>query len=243
MMEAVARRKAHWLLNVGSEKSFNGKRPQEDMVTSAVFGTIRLMSSNDRHEAIRVIVGEKCFKEAGFEEAADITIDLWKRYYPPDRKYVEPDVLLTCNDKTLIIEVKWHATLSDQQIEQQIEQQIDAVGKGNVSAIMMLGYEKIPEKINGKIGFQRTWRDVSGEVQIRLRDKKDPAPFRDWLDLMRRFLQQTDMGRIFNGIPLPGNDPGHVNYCFSKPGHTPWLDKPLVDAGAVEYTFISGEVS
>ncbi|PIE16407.1 MAG: hypothetical protein CSA68_03020 [Rhodobacterales bacterium] len=73
MMQAVARKKAHWLFNIGSDSAFIGKRRlQEDMVTSAVFGSIRLMSPEDRREAIKVMVGGDCFTAAGFKEGEDI---------------------------------------------------------------------------------------------------------------------------------------------------------------------------
>ncbi len=77
MMEAVARGKAHWLFGAGTDGLFNGKRrPQEDMVTSAVFGSIRLMSSEDRRRAIKVVLGAECFEAAECRIQRLLTIDL-----------------------------------------------------------------------------------------------------------------------------------------------------------------------
>ena len=123
MMEAIARRKASWLFNAGSEKTFFGKRrPQEDMVTSAVFGSIRLMSSEDRFKAVEVLLGRDAFEAAALTNDYDIEVELWPRLAGLEgRQHVEPDVLLKAAGKTVIVEVKWHAPLSERQLEQQVE--------------------------------------------------------------------------------------------------------------------------
>ena len=164
MMEAVARRKAHWLFRAGSDKTFSGKRrPQEDMVTSAVFGSIRLMSPEDRRGAVEVLLGSNAFEAAEFTNVQDIEVELWPRItVESGRRHVEPDVLLKAAGKTVIVEVKWHAPLSERQLEQQVE----AVGAKNVRAVVMLGEAGVGEGIDGKPSFRRTWRDVSGELQL-----------------------------------------------------------------------------
>lgn len=232
MMEAVGRRKAHWLFRAGSEKAFSGKRrPQEDMVTSAVFGSIRLMSPQDRRKAIEVLLGRNAFETSNFARDHDINTVLWPRLEgPEDCRHVEPDVLLNSAGRTTIVEVKWHAPLSKRQLEQQIE----AVGAENVSAVVMLGEAGVGEKILDTPCFRRTWRDVSGELQQR-QDDTD-TPLARWVMMMRRFLQETDMGRIFNGLPEP-RDAGHVIYRFRKPGHPPWLKFTPAAVGSVHYAF------
>ena len=87
----------------------------------------------------------------------------------------------------------------------------------------MLGEAGVGEIIHDKPSFRRTWRDVSGELQ-NWRGETD-APLGQWVATMRAFLQETDMGRIFNGLPRPTPlEP--VSYTFSKPGHQPRLDIP-----------------
>jgi len=232
-MEAVARGKAHWLFRAGTDKLFKGKRPQEDMVTSAVFGSIRLMSQEDRRRAINVVLGEKCFEEAGFAaEDSDIHISLWPRLKGlEDRKFVEPDVLLSCAGKTLIVEVKWHAPLS----ERQIEQQIDAVNLTKpVSAVVMLGEAGVEEKVRSIPCFRRTWRDVSSELQNWPNNSENA--FDRWAETMREFLQETDMGRIFNGMPAPA-ETDQVTFHFSKPGHPPWMSTAPTAVEIFHYRF------
>lgn len=232
MMEAVARRKAHWLFGAGSENVFSGKRrPQEDMVTSAVFGSIRLMPPEDRRKAIELALGAKGIDAAGFAENDYIDIVLWPRLAGlAGRKYVEPDVLLCCAEKTLIVEVKWHAQLSERQIEQQIE----AVGPTNVRAVVVLGGVGVEEEILNVPCFRRTWRDVSSDLQA-WTDKTD-NPLSRWVETMHAFLQETDMGRVFKGIPALA-EPGRVTFRFSKPGHPPWFDLEPSAAQPVRYTF------
>lgn len=232
MMEAVARRKASWLFGAGSDKTFSGKRrPQEDMVTSAVFGSIRLMSSEDRRKAVEVLLGRDAFEAAALASGRDIEVELWPRLAGSEgRRYVEPDVLLQAAGKTVIVEVKWHAPLSEQQLKQQVE----AVGPENVSAVVMLGEADAGGEIHDKPSFRRTWRDVSGELQ--LWNGQTGTPLDRWIATMRDFLHETDMGRIFKGLPrLVPLVP--VSYTFRKPGHPPWLDIPLVMIGPVDYSF------
>lgn len=237
MMEAVARRKAHWLFRAGSEKNFSGmRRPQEDMVTSAVFGSIRLMSPEDRLRAIEMLLGQNAFKATGFSKYHDIEIELWPRLNGSQgRRHVEPDVLLKAADKTAVVEVKWHAPLSEQQLEQQIE----AVGFDKVSCVIMLGEAGIEEEICGKSGFRRTWRDVSGDLQelqtLRAKERIS-LTLRRWIETMCAFLQGTDMGRVFGGLS-PIDAPGHVTFEFSKPGLPPWFDRAPSTAQPIQYTF------
>lgn len=237
MMEAVARGKAHWLFRAGSNEAFSGKRrPQEDMVTSAVLGSIRLMSSEDRRQAIEVLLGPACFPMVEFPIDNDIEITLWPSLRgAEDRTRVEPDVLLVCSGKTVIVEVKWHAPLS----ERQLEHQIVAAERNdhNVIAAVMLGEAGVEDSIGETPCFRRTWREVSGAVQRRMREKTARGPFGAWLRIMHDFLHQTDMGRIFDGLKMIEQDPGPIPYRFVKPGHGPWLHSAPRPVMPVNYQF------
>ncbi len=212
-MEAVARRKAHWLFGAGSENSFSGKRrPQEDMVTSAVFGSIRMMSPNDRFKAIELVLGRDAVEASEFTPDNDIEVNLWKRFDGlRGRRHVEPDILLSSLGKTAIVEVKWHAPLSDRQLEQQVQ----AVGPNIVTAVIVLGDAGVEQNVLDKPAFLRTWRDVSGELQSWRGDTG--TPLGRWVETMCSFLQETDMGRVFDGIPEP-EDEGSVAYRFGRSG-------------------------
>lgn len=224
MMEAVAQRKAQWLFNASGHKSFSGKRrPQEDMVTSAVFGSIQLLPLPDRREAIKLLLGDQCCKEFSFGKF-DIEIKLWQKLRGLEkRRFVEPDVLLTCGGKTVVIEVKWHAPIGDQQIEKQIK--AARYNGFDVAAAVILG-EASTGEIEGTPSFHRTWREVSVDLQGKLREQSENGPVTRWMKSMRGFLQETDMGHVFGGIQIPYNTPA-LAFSFLKPGHPPWLDRAL----------------
>lgn len=232
MLEAVARGKAHWLFNAESEKSFSGKRrPQEDMVTSAVFGSIWQMSPEDRYGAIEILLGRDAFKATGFTPDDDIEVNFWPRLAgPPGRRLVEPDILLKSAGRTAVIEVKWHAPLSESQLQQQVE----AVGYENTTAVVMLGEAGVEEEICGVRAFRRTWRDVSAELQKANAPRR--SPLWRWQATMKAFLQKTDMGRVFAGLSVI-TDPGGASFQFSKPGHPPWLNQDLQEPQSTNYTF------
>lgn len=235
MMEAVGRRKAHWLFGAGSEKTFSGKRrPQEDMVTSAVFGSIRLMSPEDRHRALEILLGQECWNNIKLNHNSDIEIVLWKKLKLEGRRDVEPDVLLICSDKTIIVEAKWKTDPRPGQLDAQIAAAAACQDTPKCVALLLLGHTTIGDQISGPPRFSRTWRDVSGALQQR-QDDTDTSLGR-WVMMMRRFLQETDMGRIFNGLPEP-RDAGNVIYRFRKPGHPPWLKFTPAAVGSVNYTF------
>lgn len=232
MMEAVGRRKAHWLFGAGSEKAFSGKhRPQEDMVTSAVFGSIKLMSQEYRFEALKILLGQNAFEATGFVKSHDVEAELWPRLTGlKGRRHVEPDVLLRSTDKIVIVEVKWHAPLSERQLERQIE----AVGAENVSAVIMLGEAGIEDEILDTRCFRRTWRDVSGALQFREDDVN--TPLGRWVKMMQEFLQETDMGRIFKGLTKL-DKMASVSYQFRMPGYPPGLEITPTIVKPTYYTF------
>jgi hypothetical protein len=234
MMEAVGRKKAHWLFGARGSEVFVGKtRPQEDMVTSAVFGSVMLLSIADRRAALDILLGLDAWKTASFDLTQDIEIHLWPRLKGVDGKPVEPDVLLTCGSRTLVVEVKWHASLSDQQIDKQIEAVRRAGRYGEVVASVMLGNAVVETVIASLPCVARTWREVSGAVQAH--PGTGPGLGR-WLRQVEAFLGETDMGRIYRGLP----ELQHVeraSYQFEKPGHPPWLARPLPTATATHYTF------
>ena len=246
MMEAIAKRKAGWLFDASGHENFSGKRrPQEDMVTSAVFGTIRLLPKQDCRDALDLLIGKACRDAAGFDAGADVEIELWRKLRLKgvnDRKSAEPDVLLTCGDKTVIVEVKWHAPLSERQIEWQIEA---ARQNGRtVVAAVMLGEAGVEDNVEGVPCFRRTWRDVSGDLEIRrlqLQPEGFPdTPFGRWAKAIHGFLRETDMGRVFARIAPVEHDPGAVAYRFKTPGRPPWFGigpDELHDPDAVAYRF------
>jgi len=241
MMEAVGRRKAHWLFGAGSEKTFSGKRrPQEDMVTSAVFGSIRLMSPEARHRALEILLGQECWNNIKLSHNSDIEIVLWKKLKLEGRRDVEPDVLLICSDKTIIVEAKWKTNPGPGQLDAQIAAAAACQDTPKCVALLLLGHTTIGDQISGPPRFSRTWRDVSGELYKW--KEETGTPLSRWIAMMQGFLQETDKGRIFNGLsPVNDNPPlrsvAQATYRFSHPGNPPWLDVLPAMVGPVHFTF------
>jgi len=234
MMEAVARGKAHWLFDKQEKSSV--RRPQEDLVTSAVFGSIRFLPSEDRQKAVDLLIGNDCLKAADFGSDSDTAIELWPQKLKSETgNRVEPDVLLIRDHKTVIVEVKWHASW----VERQIKDQIEAVKeKGHkVMATMVLGKAGTVDIIDEIKCFKRTWRDVSNDLDTKLRQRKTYKPFEEWMRNLMDFLQKTSVGRIFTHLPSPPEDQSEIFFSFSKPGHTPWLDAGIEPVTLVRFQF------
>lgn len=240
MLEALARKKAHRLMDRVGGNEFGGKkRPQEDMITSAVFGDVRLLTGTARHEAIKLLLGVVNIAHAQFDTSADLHINLWPRLSGgPKRKFVEPDVLLSCAGKTVLVEVKWHANLSERQIEQQIEA-AEREGHDVVAAVLLgeaehaASAEKVPV-------MHRTWRDVSAD--LRSAAELPISPLRAWAEMLRDALQNTDMGHTFAGLDSSSAVPVEaLNNRFISFSRAPWLRNDLYDVPAIGFKFQRNE--
>lgn len=219
MLEAVARRKAHWLFNSKSHESFSGRRrPQEDMVTSAVFGSIKLLPLEDRLTALRVVLGPSTIANIQFPWEADLDIRLWPSLSGiKDRRRVEPDVVISHQRRSVIVEVKWHAKLSDRQLEiqKQAVEKENADEPTKVVGIILLGEATLPVGVDTELTFKRSWRDVSAELQAEGNNSHTSPSMKSWTNIMRGFLQETDMGRSFSGLPKL-RDPRRAKYIFQS---------------------------
>lgn len=218
MLEAMARKKASAFMATGRGEEFAGhNRPQEDMLTSAIFGSIRLLPMADQHRALGFLLGADFVREAGFDVSADIKISLWQRFDAPvslKRTVVEPDVVLSCAGKTVIVEVKWYANLSRNQIEHQVQAVSSA---GNiVSAIVVLGKPESDSLVEGAHLIHRSWQRVSADLHNARGDVTGALGY--WLKTLLGALQATEMGHAFAGLPLSCSQPvDPVRYCFGIP--------------------------
>ena len=92
-----------------------GKQPREDLITSALFGTIRFLAPLSRSIALEALIGAK------LEGIVDV--HLWP-YLRGEGENSEPDVVLAIqsgpNLDYWIVEVKWGANLGDDQIGREI---------------------------------------------------------------------------------------------------------------------------
>ena len=218
MMEAVGRKKAHRLFNRASADRFvKGRRPQEDLVTSAVFGSIDLLTGPARRRALELVVGKKAINALceRHDDTAEIGIEFWKRLERPAiGPTVEPDILLNLGKHTVVVEVKWHSQLGTDQLASQVE----AVRDNNLGpiAIVALGATDQPATIARVPCTSRTWRDVSGAIQTALNSNDSlEVNLSKWVARVFAFLHETDNGRIFNGLLEP-SDLDEVQFVFQE---------------------------
>ena len=111
MLEAIARGKASMARLMGGA----GRQPREDMVTSALFGPLRMMTPPERARALSVLL------DVGLGDATTVEVKLW---WPAERGR-QADVLIEAkrrgNAIRVLVEVKWGAPLSENQLVNYVE--------------------------------------------------------------------------------------------------------------------------
>lgn len=200
MLTAVERGKADWLFRKEAFDMGNLKhRPQEDMVTSAIFGTLDILPNKYKNQALILLTGENFFKLLDVKQNEEIKVSLWKKYYGTiGHRYVEPDVIISADNRALIVEVKWHAPLRRAQLELQCQAVKE---KSDLRGLLLLGSTGGETDMNG-LPTQakcRSWQDVTRALLEYERNLPDGTLGR-WCHSLSGFLQATSKGRIFSGF-------------------------------------------
>lgn len=230
MLKAVAQGKAHWLFDRETAHGTDIKRrPQEDLVTSAVFGSLDLLDESAKRKALKLLLGHEAWQEFNPPESSQVKIELWPQGMRVDGKRVEPDVVLHAGDQIIIVEVKWYAPLSPDQLDKEIRAVRSFYPGKNVLAILLLGdatlpFDFIPDRI---FSNARTWRDVARDVERAIARPTDSPG--QWADMITGFLRKTEFGRIFLGFDnLHCSPVGSVPYCFKGGGDPPWFIRQMI---------------
>lgn len=191
MLEAVARGKTKPDRLTGGF----GRQPREDVITSAIFGPLRLIS--DPWLALDALLGRPQPEQA-WTGASSLSIDLWRRFGTQ-----EPDVILTASfpDRAplrVLVEVKWGADLGARQLPRYIEAMAEASMAPD--RIVLLGCEPKHRPVLEEEGLgaePRTWRDAARDLR-RLRGGSGAPSL--WADAVFSFLQRTEKGHLFSGF-------------------------------------------
>jgi hypothetical protein len=201
MLDALAHRKAHRLMDKAADDLFPARRrPQEDLMTSSVFGIIRLLPQGDQYRALGLLLGEEAERAFQFDPRHPLRIRLWERFTGlEDRLLVEPDLLLSSGPATVVVEVKWHAVLSQCQVEQQVKA-VTQAGEA-VTAAVILGQTDSPTRVEGIPVFHRAWREASAALHNGRGVLSDPL--RQWAGMVGAALQATALGHSFAGLRAP----------------------------------------
>lgn len=230
MLKAVAQGKAHWLFDrVTTHGTDLKRRPQEDLVTSAVFGSLDLLDEAAKRRALKLLLGHKAWQEFNPPECNQVKIELWPQGMRIDGGRVEPDVLLHAGDKIAIVEVKWYAPLSPDQLDKEIRAVRSFYPGKNVLAILLLGDATLPFDFSPDRIFSnaRSWRDVARDVARAVANPTDSPG--QWADMIMGFLRKTEFGRIFHGFGDQHCYPvGSGSYCFRADGDPPWLNQKMI---------------
>lgn len=201
------------------------RHPREDLVTSSLFGTLRLLTPEARRSALSVLCGQNF--------AVDGKINLWPYFVSAD-KNSEPDVVLEFlvdgQRNYWIVEVKWGAPLG----VDQCAREINTVSKGicrrgdvpegarDVIGYTLLGAEpKHADAMAASRGaFPLTpkivslgWSDTCGSLRSLSAAADDPG-LKAWATLAADFLAGEPQGAILGRWPVM-TMPGECGFDFS----------------------------
>lgn len=208
------------------------RHPREDLVTSALFGTVTFLTPPARQAALSTLIGH--------ELPADAKVILWPPLAPcagTDGKSTEPDVVLQYPGGTgpeyWIVEVKWGAALGNDQIRREI----NAVKDGDcpkgalpnppraVVGYTLLGREakhttmfdrarESCRKSDTALEFQSiSWPDLTERLRALTQAKDTDAGLKAWADATATFLKCTPQGAVLGKWPEMTIPPA-VRFCF-----------------------------
>ena len=199
------------------------KQPREDLVTSALFGTIRFLTLAGQAKALTALLGEDV------ESSALQDIYLWPRLQS-DREESEPDVVIRFQgDSYWVVEVKWGAPLNDDQVGREIR----SVQEGhclkdmlpdrqrNVIGYTLLGMldrhrthmDDARHNMEEEIRFLEVrWPELPDRLDTLARTCDDPG-LKAWANLAADFIRNQPEGRVLG--PWPDLQvPPPMFFCF-----------------------------
>nr|WP_298138527.1 hypothetical protein [uncultured Pseudomonas sp.] len=174
-------------------------RKREDLLTSVFFSRLPYLSDEAQQSVLALLIGEALANEFG----ALIDLEFWPKLDGlPDRRYVEPDVILSFEHHLLVIEVK--PPFGGEQSRKQWQSQIQAlqVHNGESKAIVLLALgrnmpawraeaealESDFEEIGLRV-FCREWHDLKRGLEALedMFDARDARILKDWLEAFLLF--------------------------------------------------------
>jgi hypothetical protein len=220
MFDAVVARKARLSRIIDGV----GKQPREDLITSAIFGTLRFLTAEARALALKAL--------CDYSFDGDVLIYLWP-FLRGDGKGTEPDVVLEATVEGRrgywIIEVKWGAGLG----EDQAAREIRAVGSGDcrrgglptgprhVIGYTLLGVERQHEKAIEDLRREYpqkpaitvlAWKDMCDRLR-RLVGTASDAGLIAWAMITADFLAGEPQGAVLGPWPAM-TTPGACTFSF-----------------------------
>lgn len=214
MFDAVIAKKA----KMGKILPGAKRNPREDLVTSSLFGMLRLLRPDARRAALSVLCDHPL--------PSDAKIHLWP-FFVGKGENSEPDVLLEFMENGQlafwIVEVKWGAPLSADQMAREIRtvslgqcRRGGAVeGKRKVVGYTLLGAENQHQKavddlrrrVQNGLGVvpiecikSLKWTDAVESMRTLERETQDPG-LKSWSQLSADFLSGQPQGAVLGNWP------------------------------------------
>ena len=203
-----------------------GKQPREDLITSALFGTIQFLSAPAQKLALKALIGQ--------ELRGDAEIFLWPYLRHPEEN-AEPDVVLRARTDDgpayWIVEVKWGASLSDEQVGREVRTLRDGeclrgglpAENRNVIGYTLLGAEmkhteamQVAEGEFSKLTFHSlTWPAVTERLRRLSTEKNDDPGLISWTRTAEDFLRGTPKGSVLGSWPPDIMMPPAASFTFA----------------------------
>ncbi len=219
MFDAVVARKARMDMVIDGL----GKQPREDLVTSALFGTLRFLTPEGQEIALEALVGAKI--------PGPVEIHLWP-YFRGNGENSEPDVVIKFGeDSYWIVEVKWGAGLGADQVGREIrtvragecrrgglpEANRKVVGYTLLGALdkHMLAMDGArPEVAFGVTTFALRWLDVTERLRVLAKSNTDDLGLLAWSQLAAAFFGGEPEGKVLGDWPAL-QMPSPCSFAFS----------------------------
>ena len=208
------------------------RQPREDLITSALFGTITFLASADRRMALKALTDT--------DLPGETEIILWPYLTAPGEKSAEPDVVLKYQGEHgtqyWIVEVKWGAPLQKDQIGREINRVADGKCRWTllpseprkVAGYTLLGKEdkhkleletarKAPESsTDGMEIFDITWPDLTRKLRSMKQELIDRPGLLAWTDAAEGFLSGTFPGAVLREWPECMAIPKPTQFSFDE---------------------------
>ncbi|WP_313137898.1 hypothetical protein [Paracoccus jeotgali] len=228
-----------------------GKQPREDLITSALFGTIQFLSDSAQELALQALVG--C------ELPGSSEIFLWPYLSCPGEN-AEPDVVLRVGADGApvywVVEVKWGAPLGDEQIGREIRTLRDGrCRRGGLPAAdrKVIGYallgaeakhsesmqaaeEKFPDVAFNSVA----WPKVTERLR-RLSTESGDRGLTSWARTAENFLSGTPKGSLLGAWPPNIDVPPAASFTFSA-GRQFDFNNAVESVAAAQFNFITREI-
>lgn len=192
-------------------------RRNEDLLTGVIFSRFRFLSPQGLVQAMGLLVGEKHAEALGGLE----TIEFWPRLTGlSDRSWVEPDVLLTFEKATVLVEVKppFGGNQSPAQWRAEVRAFLAECAKGERDYPNLLHFVALGRNRNDDNNSHDKLIDISEDLDLLLHGREwdalwkplpqlidscartDKAIFDDWLEAFTLFGIEVE--RVKPWLPL-----------------------------------------